>query len=160
MPLLSKDSRKDGNIITVNGYSSKKNEENGDIAEFWKVSNMNIKLPMIFDLLKCWWRREMLKKKNFWVRIIKCLLLKYVNRILRRICHANRLLDKCLLEPSMMEVIRSVLRRVRRRNPPILSDFKSRMNCTKRALLIKCSWLFFIYCRLIYYILCSKLIEI
>lgn len=112
MPLLSKDSRKDGNIITVNGYSSKKNEENGDIAEFWKVSNMNIKLPMIFDLLKCWWRREMLKKKNFWVRIIKCLLLKYVNRILRRICHANRLLDKCLLEPSMMEVIRSVLRRV------------------------------------------------
>ena len=122
MPLLSKDSRKDGNIITVNGYSSKKNEENGDIAEFWKVSNMNIKLPMIFDLLKCWWRREMLKKKKFWVRIIKCLLLKYVNRILRRICHANRLLDKCLLEPSMMEVIRSVLRRVRRRNPPILSD--------------------------------------
>ena len=48
--------------------------------------------------------------------------LKYVNRILWRICHANRLLDKCLLELSMMEVIRSVLRRVRRRNPPILSD--------------------------------------
>ena len=66
--------------------------------------------------------RNAQKKSFFWVRIIKCLLSKYVNRILWRICHANRLLDKCLLELSMMEVIRSVLRRVRRRNPPILSD--------------------------------------
>ena len=65
---------------------------------------------------------EKCSKKSFLSPHHQMFTLKYVNRILWRICHANRLLDKCLLELSMMEVIRSVLRRVRRRNPPILSD--------------------------------------
>ena len=127
MPLLSKDSRKDGNIITVNGYSSK-------WGEWWhcwilKGEQHEHKTPNDICLLKCWWRREMLKKKILSPHH-QMFTLKYVNRILRRICHANRLLDKCLLEPSMMEVIRSVLRRVWGSNPSFLSDFKSWMNCT------------------------------
>ena len=123
MPLLSKDSRKDGNIITVNGYSSKKKW--GEWWHCWilKGEQHEHKTPNDIRPIEMLMKTRNAQKKKFWVRIIKCLLLKYVNRILRRICHANRLLDKCLLEPSMMEVIRSVLRRVRRRNPPILSDW-------------------------------------